>query len=86
MALLIFVFVAFFKMSEMGLLAFVAKMIRNNFFDVRRKFQTNYDKIDPLKVMIKKAKWSEEKQTIFEIKDKSFSEERLNQIDEWGLI
>lgn len=54
--LLIFVFVAFFKMSELGLIAFVAKLVRNLFFDSPRKFQANYDKIDPLKVTMKRAK------------------------------
>lgn len=84
--LLIFVFVAFFKMSELGLIAFVAKLVRNLFFDTPRKFQANYDKVDPLKVTMKRAKWSDQKQTIFEQKDKSFSKDRLDKINDSGLL
>jgi hypothetical protein len=43
-------------MSELGLIAFISKLIRNFFFDTNRKFQANYDKIDSLKVAVKRAK------------------------------
>lgn len=84
--LLLFVFIAFFKMSELGLIPFIAKLVRNLFFDTPRKFQANYDKIDPLKVALKKAKWADQKQTIFEQKDKTFAKERLDKIDNSGLL
>lgn len=54
--MLIFIFIAFFKMSELSLIPFVAKLVRNNFFDTNRKFQVNYDKMDPLKIALKKSK------------------------------
>ena len=43
---LLFVFIAFFKYSELTLLPFIAKMIRTYFLDVTKKFQINRDKPD----------------------------------------
>ena len=37
----IFVFIAFFKYSELTLFPFIAKMIRTYFLDVTKKFQIN---------------------------------------------
>lgn len=48
-----FFVVAFFKMSELSLLPFLAKLRRNRFLDTTKKTQTNDSKIDPLEVMIK---------------------------------
>ncbi|MEI6426066.1 MAG: hypothetical protein WCO66_01815 [Candidatus Absconditabacteria bacterium] len=83
---LIAVFIAFFKMSELGLLAFIAKMIRNNFFDTNKKFQVNYEKEDHLKILIKESKSGDQTQTVFERKDKSFSKDKIDKIDTSGLI
>lgn len=68
--LLIFVFIAFFKMSELPLIPLIAKLVRNLFFDTNKKFQTNYNRIDPLKISRRKAKGDDQKQTIFEQKDR----------------
>ncbi len=83
---LIAVFIAFFKMSELWLLAFIAKMIRNNFFDTNKKFQVNYEKEDHLKILIKESKSGDQTQTVFERKDKSFSKDKIDKIDTSGLI
>lgn len=83
---LVAIFIAFFKMSELGLLAFVAKMIRNNFFDTTRKYQVNYEKQNHLDVLIKEAKSVDQKQTVFERKDSEFSKEKVEKIDKSGLI
>lgn len=53
---LIFVFIAFFKYSELTLLPFIAKMIRTYFLDVTKKFQINYQKPDPKAIVIAKAR------------------------------
>ncbi len=84
--LLLAIFIAFFKISEMWLLAFIAKMIRNNFFDTNKKYQVNYDKQDPMKIAIKESKSWDQKQTVFEHKDKSFSKEKLDKIENSGLL
>jgi hypothetical protein len=50
--MLVFLFVAFFKISELSLLPYLAKMRRNRFLDTTKKFQTNDTKIDPLHIII----------------------------------
>jgi len=44
---MIFVFIAFFKYSELTLFPFIAKMIRTYFLDVTKKFQINWLRPDP---------------------------------------
>jgi len=61
---IIFIVIAFFKISELGLIAFIAKMVRNNFFDTTKKFQINYEKHNPTEIKIKEAKSEEEKAVI----------------------
>jgi hypothetical protein len=56
--------IAFFKISELALVPFIAKMIRNNFFDTRKKFQENYTRENPVDILIKENKATEEKQVI----------------------
>lgn len=59
-----FVIIAFFKISELSLLPFIAKIIRSYFLDTTRKFQIGRSKPDPLKVMIMKMKKNEQKEII----------------------
>lgn len=47
---LIFLVIAFFKISELSLLPFLAKLLRTYFFDEPKKYQLNYKKVDPLEV------------------------------------
>jgi len=65
---LIFIVIAFFRISELNLLAFIAKKIKDYFLDVPKKFQVNYAKIDPVEITIAKAKQEKWKQRI-EIKE-----------------
>jgi hypothetical protein len=53
---LIFVVIAFFQVSELSLLAFIAKKIKDVFLDVQEKFQVNYTKFNPTEIMIQKSK------------------------------
>ncbi len=55
LTMLPFFVIAFFKMSELSLLPFLAKIRRNRFLDTTKKTQTNDAKIDPLQVMIKSS-------------------------------
>ncbi|MEI8091316.1 MAG: hypothetical protein WCG98_03580 [bacterium] len=59
-----FTLVAFFKISELSLIPFLAKLVRNNFFDTRKKFQENYHRENPVDIMIKENKATEDKQII----------------------
>ncbi len=55
MVVIPFLIVAFFKISELWLLPFIAKIWRNRFLDTTKKTQTNDTKIDPIEVMIKSS-------------------------------
>lgn len=83
--LIIFAAIAFFKISELALVPFIAKMVRNNFFDTKKKFQENYTKESPVDILIKENKATEEKQVI-EKKVGWLSQERISEIEKWWLV
>ncbi|MCK9467254.1 MAG: hypothetical protein M0P94_02905 [Candidatus Absconditabacterales bacterium] len=83
--LAIFIVMAFFKISEMGLLEYIAKLIRNKMYDAPKKFQTNFEKENPVDLIIKKSQIEEKKQVI-EQKDSKISKDLLEQIEKGGLI
>lgn len=81
---LIFLVIAFFQVSELNLLAFIAKKIKDNFLDVQKKFQVNYAKHNPTEITIAKAKQEKGKQRI-EIKE-WFDSERVTEIEKWWIL
>ena len=84
--LLVFVIIAFFKISEMGLLEFVTKMVRNYFFDSNQKFQTQYTRItDPQSVLLERVRTSEKTEKI-ETKKLLMDEQELENIRKGGLL
>ena len=48
--MIIFILIAFFKISELTLLPFIAKCVRTYIVDTTRKFQINYTRPDPIAV------------------------------------
>ena len=78
--LAIFLIVAFFKISELSLLPYIAKVIRNVFFDITKKFQINYTKNNPTDVLIKKIRETEKKQKI-EQKQNKFDKQMVEDIE-----
>lgn len=56
---LICIFVAFFKYSELTLIPFIAKMIKTYFLDTTRKYQINRDKPDPKAIALAKSRKTE---------------------------
>ena len=66
-------------------MAYIAKLVRNNFFDAKKKFQVNYDKNNSLDISIAEAKTKEEKQ-IIEQKENTFDKKILTDIEKKGLI
>jgi hypothetical protein len=56
---LIFLIIAFFKISEMNLLEFIVKFIKSHFIDTAEKYQTNYNKPNPLEIRFAKNKAQE---------------------------
>lgn len=81
---LIFVVIAFFQVSELGLLAFIAKKIKDVFLDVDKKFQVNFTKFNPTEIMIEKSKQEKWKQRI-EIKE-WFDVEKVSEIEKWWIL
>ncbi len=63
---IIFIVIAFFNVSELPLVPFIAKMIRTYFFDETKKFQTCQKSVDPKNIMVSKLRTSkaEQKQEI----------------------
>ncbi len=83
--IIIFIIIAFFKVSELWLIAYIAKMVRNSFFDVKKKYQVNYDKKNPMDIIVEEAKTQEEKQ-IIEQKENKFDKQILADIEKKWLI
>jgi len=83
--LIIFIVIVFFKVSELWLIPFLAKMVRNSFFDTKKKFQENYYKESPLDVLLQETKAKEEKQ-IIEYKSGKINKEKIADIERSGLI
>ena len=81
---IIFLIIAFFNISELNLLAFISKKIKDSFLDVTKKFQVNYTKHNPTEIAIEKAKQEKWKQRI-EIKW-DLDIEKLSQIDKWWIL
>jgi len=81
---IIFLIIAFFQISELNLLAFIAKKIKDVFLDVSKKFQINYVRHNPTEVTIAKSKQEKWKQRI-EIKE-WLDISKLNEIEEWWIL
>ena len=50
------IFVTFFKISEMNVVQILAKKIKENFFDVSKKYQSNSEKLDWIEIALKEGK------------------------------
>lgn len=81
---IIFLVIAFFNVSELNLLAFIAKKIKDFFLDVPKKFQVNYSKLDPTEITISKSKQEKWKQRI-EIKE-WLDMTKLSEIEKWWIL
>lgn len=84
MIFIIFMVIAFFNVSELNLLAFIAKKIKDFFLDVPKKFQVNYAKQDPTEITIAKSKQEKWKQRI-EIKG-WLDTSKISEIEKWWIL
>ena len=80
----IFVVIAFFNVSELNLLAFIAKKIKDIFLDVPKKFQVNYSRHDQTEIVIAKSKQEKWKQKI-EIKE-DIDVSKVNELERWWIL
>ncbi len=81
---IIFLIIAFFQISELGLIPFIAKLIQTYFFDVPKRFYTNYDKIKDYEILIYKNKMKEQKKIIQE-KDFEITKERIEKLKKFSF-
>lgn len=83
---IIFVVIAFFNVSEMGLMQFIAKIVRTNMLDTPRKFQDDYQRIDPVDIAIKKAKADDDKKKTNIRKDDDVDEDKLKKLQKDSIF
>jgi len=81
---IIFMVIAFFNISELNLLAFIAKKVKDVFLDVQKKFQVNYAKQDPIEISIAKSRQEKWKQRI-EIKG-WLDTSKISEIEKWWIL
>ena len=79
-------FVTFFKVSEMNIVQLVAKKIKENFFDVTKKYQSNSEKLDPVKISLKEWEIQEVKQQVVEQKQEPEVDEIIKNIKDTELV
>jgi len=81
-------FVTFFKVSEMNIVQLLAKKIRENFFDVTKKYQSNAEKLDSIEIALKEWKILEEdkKKQVVEQKKEPEIEEIIEKIKNDELV
>lgn len=83
---LIFVIIAFFQISELSLIPFIAKLIRTYFFDTTKKFQVNFDRADEVDVLLKETH-AEDQKDIITYKTKEVVDPKvLEQIEKGWLL
>lgn len=83
--LVLFIVIAFFNVSELPLIPYLAKLVRNNFFDTKKKYQVNYEKNNPVDIVIQQAKTKENKQVI-EQKTNALDQQTLTDIEKKWLL
>lgn len=71
--------IAFFEISEMNLIEFIAKILRTHFFDTTIKYQVNNTKPDIIDLLLKKNHNKEETQKIEFKTEKWFLNEKESQ-------
>ena len=71
--------IAFFKVSEMGLLEFLAKVARTTMFDSPKKFQVNMESIDKTTLLIRKNTSKEQPKKIVFKTQKNISPDSIQE-------
>lgn len=82
---LLFIITAFFEISELSLVPFIMKKVRNNFFDTTKKYQVNYVHTDPLTLLLAKTQFREKKEAIHQ-KTMNDGKKVVQKREEQGLL
>lgn len=80
--IIIFIVITFFKISELALLPFIAKLLRTYFFDEVRKFQTWKKIVDPQKVLLLRIKQSKPEQIVTTKKNTRIKNDKISKMDD----
>ncbi|MBS8121936.1 hypothetical protein [Candidatus Vampirococcus lugosii] len=80
--IIIFIVITFFKISELALLPFIAKLLRTYFFDEVRKFQTGKKIVDPQKVLLLRIKQSKPEQIVTTKKNTRIKNDKISKMDD----
>ncbi len=83
---IIFVVIAFFNVSEMGLTAFIAKIVRTNMLDTPRKFQDDYERIDPVDIALKKARADDDQKKVNVVKADDVDADKLKKLEKDNIF
>ncbi len=67
--IILFVVIAFFKVSELSLIPFLAKVIQTNILDETKKYQGNLVPIDPAEIAFARSKLNEAETSKLDQKD-----------------
>ncbi len=82
----IFVVIAFFNVSEMGLVQYLAKVIRTNLLDTTKKYQDDYERIDPVDIALKKADLEISQKKAHTKKTDTVDEDKLEKLKEDSIF
>lgn len=78
--------IAFFNVSEMGLLEFLAKKLRTHFFDTTTKYQVNVENFDMTDILIRKNKSQKQTKKIIFKTHKDLSLSNIDNKLKWWTI
>ena len=67
--IILFVVIAFFKVSELSLIPFLAKVIQTNILEKKKKYQGNLVPIDPAEIAFARSKLNEAETSKLDQKD-----------------
>jgi hypothetical protein len=67
--IIIFIVIAFFKVSELSLIPFLAKMIQTNILEETKRYQGNIAPIDPAEIAFARSKLNEAETSKLDQKD-----------------
>lgn len=81
---IVFIVIAFFKVSELSLIPFIAKMIQTHILDETKKYQTCIAPIDPIAIALARNKLNEAEQS--KLDHKSLQIDDLDKANEQNIL
>ena len=82
--ILIFLFVAFFRLSELALIPFLAKFIQTNILDETIKYQINTTPIDTKDIFIAKARYEDNQKV--KLEDKKINPDKYQDLQDKNIL